>query len=333
VRLQPFPPTALVVLTLVPLLLIVGLVLGSSWLDAGTGTGGTTTIPLGRSATTTTLVEVDQQLDPTTKPGAPSGPAQAEPGLGEQPTDGQDGQDATSPPAVDASAYVVVDADGEVLAEQAANEPRSIGSITKLMTARVVMEAGDLSDTAGVPELDPNSDESRIGLEPGTLYQRDVLLRAMLIVSASDAAHALATDIAGSEEAFVDMMNAEAAELGLDGSHFATPVGLDQPEHYSTARDVATLATLLMQDESFRAIVSRRDATLHGRTLPATNDLLASYPGADGVKTGHTDEAGWCIAASATRDGRRVLVVVLGSSTRESRNAAATALLDWAFTH
>lgn len=321
-RLQPFTNRALAVLVVVPLLLIGALVVGSRWSDASaTGPGTTTQLPSG------------QLTDGTTASSTPTPTRPAPAGTETAATQSGNGDTGTaSPPGVDAAAYLVADpATGEVLAELAGDEPRGIGSITKLMTAWVVMQAGNLDDTAGVPPLDPDSEESRIGLEPGTVYRRDVLLRAMLIVSASDAARALAVDVAGSEEAFVDMMNDEAAALGLDGTHFAGPVGLDHPDNHSTARDVARLAMLLMQDPTFRETAARRDATLHGETIPATNDLLTSYPGADGIKTGHTDEAGWCIAASATREGRQFVVVVLGSSTRESRNAAATTLLDWAF--
>ena len=349
-RLQPFRSWRLVVLALVPLLVVVGLVLGTTVVDSrDVGTSGATTLPsTSTAAPTGPSVEAEREAraaeaeasgwpkaseppaaDTTVPSDAPTAPTSGP----EASTDATDASSDGLPPQVDAAAYVVVDGDGEVLAELAADESRAMGSITKLMTARVVMEAGNLDDTAGVLELDPASDESRIGLEPGTLYRRDVLLRAMLIVSASDAAHALAVDVAGSEEAFVERMNDEAADLGLDGTHFVSPVGLDDPDHYSTARDIAELSLLLMQDESFRSIVSRRDATLHGRTLPATNDLLGTYPGADGVKTGHTDDAGWCLAASALRDGERVFAVVLGSSTADGRTASATTLLDWAFAH
>lgn len=155
----------------------------------------------------------------------------------------------------------------------------------------------------------------------------------MLIVSANDAARTLAADIGGSQDGFVSLMNAAAASLGLAGTVAMNPIGLDAAGAHSTARDLATLASLLMQDETFRATVARTSATLHGQTFPATNDaFLTTYPGADGVKTGHTTEAGYCLAASATRDGRRIVVVVLGSSSDAARVAAASQLLDWAFT-
>jgi D-alanyl-D-alanine carboxypeptidase len=153
----------------------------------------------------------------------------------------------------------------------------------------------------------------------------------MLIVSANDAARALAIDVAGSEAAFVERMNAAAASLGLDATVAANVVGLDAPGAGSTARDVTVLAATLLRDQTFRETVARRTATLHGTTFAATNKMLGSYAGADGVKTGRTTQAGFCVVASATRDGRQVIVAVLGSTSDEGRFAAATALLDWAF--
>jgi D-alanyl-D-alanine carboxypeptidase (penicillin-binding protein 5/6) len=243
---------------------------------------------------------------------------------------------ATSPltrPAVAAAAYAVLDmASGEFLVEHAADTPRAVASVTKLLTAYVVMEAGDPSHVVTVPEMQIEPDESVIGLYAGEQLPRDVLLRAMLIVSANDAARALAVDVAGSESAFVDRMNAAAVELGLTGTHAVNPVGLDADGAYSTARDVARLAALLMGDATFRETVARTDARLHGTVHPATNDdFLLGYEGADGVKTGNTARAGACLVASATRDGRTVIAVVLGAPSTEARTASAITLLDWAF--
>lgn len=235
-------------------------------------------------------------------------------------------------PPIAAAAYVVLDGDtGETLASYNADQPRPVASLTKLMTARLVLDAGSLEDTATVPPLQVGGDESQAGLEPGDRVSRDELLRAMLVASANDAAETLAVDVAGDEQSFVDMMNAEAAEAGLDATHYANPTGLDDPEQHSSAADVARLAGDLLQDPAFRSIVAAESTTLDGAELPATNDLLGAYQGADGVKTGHTDEAGWCIAASATRDGRSIVAVVLGAPTEQARDDAARALLDYGF--
>jgi D-alanyl-D-alanine carboxypeptidase len=153
----------------------------------------------------------------------------------------------------------------------------------------------------------------------------------MLVASANDAARTLAVDVAGNEHSFVRMMNAEAAAAGLDATRYANPDGLDDPAQHASAADVARLAHDLMRDPTFRRIVAAESTRLNGSLLPTTNDLLGAYGGADGIKTGHTDEAGWCIAASATRDGRSIVAVVLGAPTEQARDDAARTLLDYGF--
>jgi serine-type D-Ala-D-Ala carboxypeptidase (penicillin-binding protein 5/6) len=235
-------------------------------------------------------------------------------------------------PPIAAAAYLVVDGDtGEALASLNADQPRPVASLGKLMTARLVLDAGPLADTATVPPLQIAGDESQAGLEPGDHLSRGELLQAMLVASANDAARTLAVDVAGNERSFVRMMNAEAAAAGLDATRYANPVGLDDPAQHSSAADVARLARDLMQDPAFRRVVAAKSTTLNGSELPTTNDLLGTYAGANGIKTGHTDEAGWCIAASATRDGRSIVAVVLGAPTEQARDAAARALLDYGF--
>ena len=162
--------------------------------------------------------------------------------------------------------------------------------------------------------------------------QRDLLIRAMLIVSANDAARMLALDIAGGEPQFAEQMNQMAGALGLANTRAANVTGLDAEGQFSTASDMTRLAALLMTNASFQLTVRRTDAVLNEISYPATNDLLTLYPGADGIKTGRTTAAGWCIVASATRNNRRIIATVLGAPTEEARNAAATALLDWGFT-
>lgn len=236
-------------------------------------------------------------------------------------------------PDVKAAAWAVLDpATGELLGGHEVDTPRAVGSLMKLLTAHVVMAAGEPDRIVTAPErLLVSSEESAIGLVPGEQLPRDVLLRAMLIVSANDAARALAVDIAGSEAKLAEQMTSAAAELGLTGTRAANATGLDADGQHSTARDMVVLGDVLMADPEFARIAARTDAKLHGQTFPATNDLLSIYPGADGIKTGRTTEAGWCILASASRGGRRVIVAVLGAANEAERNAAASALLDWAF--
>ncbi len=240
--------------------------------------------------------------------------------------------DPALPPTIDAAAYVVYDVDNKVwLAEHEADTPRPVGSLMKLLTAYVVMQAGDPTHVVTVPALQLDQAESVIGLYEGERLQRDLLLRAMLIASANDAAAALAIDVGGRETAFVDQMNAAAQDLSLVNTAASNPTGLDAAGGPSSARDMVVLAAHLMTDSTFRATVARLNAKLHGQTHSATNGLLKSFDGATGVKTGHTTEAGWCIVGSATRDGRSVIVAVLGAPSDTARVDDAAALMNWAF--
>ena len=284
---------------------------GASTTDASTTVAPTTSVP-------TTPVPAPVTTTPITTAPPPTAPLPTAP--------------VPAPEAIDAAAYVVFDpAANRWLAESNADDARAVGSIMKLLSAYVGMQAGDGERLATVPPLDIDPKESAIGLRQGEQYSRALLMRAMLIVSANDAARTLAIDVAGSESAFVAQMNAAAQSLGLSNTVATNPVGLDDLAAQSSARDMAVLAGVLMQDATFRDTVGRRSARLHGTTFTATNKLLATYTGADGVKTGHTTQAGWCVVGSATRNGRQIIVVVLGASSDDARFASATALLDWGF--
>ena len=222
---------------------------------------------------------------------------------------------------------------GEVLAANRRHAQLPVGSLMKLLTAKVAYNAGAPTRVITVADnllIDP--EESNIGLIPGEELARDVLIRAMLIVSANDTARTLARDIAGDETAYAELMNAAAADLGLRNTHAVNVTGLDANGQYSSAMDMIRLGTHLMSNPSFQLTVERTDAVLHDLRYPATNDLLTLYPGADGIKSGRTTEAGWCLLGSATSDGRRIVVAVLGAPTEAARNEAAITLLDWAFT-
>jgi D-alanyl-D-alanine carboxypeptidase (penicillin-binding protein 5/6) len=235
-------------------------------------------------------------------------------------------------PVVAAVAYVVMDGDtGQVLASANADQRRPVGSLVKLMTARLALAAGDPDHPVTMPDVAVGGDESQLGLVPGEVQSRGDLIDATLVASANDAARALAVDVGGDEATFVAMMNDEAAALGLDDTRYANPVGLDDGDQWSSAADVARLSATLMEDQRFRAIVAAPDVIVGPHHEATTNDLLGSYLGVDGVKSGHTDDAGWCLAASATRDGRRVVAVVLGSPTEHDRDASAVTLLEWGF--
>ncbi|MGH9270279.1 MAG: D-alanyl-D-alanine carboxypeptidase family protein [Ilumatobacteraceae bacterium] len=240
----------------------------------------------------------------------------------------------TAVPAVEAAAYSVYDQrTGTVLAANNADTQLAVGSLMKLLAADVAYTVGDPVKVVTAPDglvIDP--EESIIGIRPGQQLQRDTLTRAMLVVSANDAARALAIDIAGSEAAFAELMNQRAAALGLTNTRAVNATGLDAEGQYSTANDLVRLGAFLMGNPTFQASARQQSATLNDQTLPNTNDLLRTYPATDGIKTGRTTQAGWCILASANRAGRRIIVAVLGAPTEEARDAAATALLDWGFT-
>jgi serine-type D-Ala-D-Ala carboxypeptidase (penicillin-binding protein 5/6) len=236
------------------------------------------------------------------------------------------------PPAVTASAYLVENAaTGEVLLSRHARERLPIASITKLMTVLVALEHVKLDDVVTVPAGAAKVGESTIGLTTGEQITVHDLVAAALVQSANDAADALA-DYVGSGDGtyFVRLMNEKAAALGLTDTHFVRPDGLDATGHYSSAHDVAILARTVMRDPVVRRIVRERTTTIAGGLrLHSWNDLLGRFPGLIGVKTGHTDNAGWCEVAAAARRGYTIYAVVLGSPSREQRNTDLTELLAW----
>jgi serine-type D-Ala-D-Ala carboxypeptidase (penicillin-binding protein 5/6) len=238
----------------------------------------------------------------------------------------------TGAPTVAARAYAIYDEDtGRQLASSNADDRLPVGSLMKLLNAYVAYRAGEPQKAVVAPDGLGAADESVIDIRAGQAITRGVLIRAMLKVSANDAARLLALDIAGSEERYAEMMNDAAADLALVDTHAANASGLDADGQFSSANDLITLGTHLLRDATFRQTVSEPTARLNGQTFANTNHLLGAYPGADGIKTGHTSDAGWCILASATREGRRIVVVVLGAPTEEGRDDAAQTLLDWGF--
>jgi D-alanyl-D-alanine carboxypeptidase (penicillin-binding protein 5/6) len=222
---------------------------------------------------------------------------------------------------------------GEVLLAHDAHERVPIASITKLMTVLLTLEHSRPNDLVTVSPLAAGVGESSVELRAGERLSVLELLEAALIQSANDAADALAVHVGhGSEERFVAMMNAKARRLGLRDTHFVRPDGLDAAGHVSSARDVTLLARILMHRPLVRQIVRQRAATISGdRTLRTWNDLLSTYPGIFGVKTGHTSAAGWSEVAAARRRGVTIYATLLGSPDRAMRNADLAELLDWGF--
>jgi D-alanyl-D-alanine carboxypeptidase (penicillin-binding protein 5/6) len=231
-------------------------------------------------------------------------------------------------PTVTAASVVMIDLEsGKTLFEKASAEPRAPASTAKLMTALVVIDQVPLDEAVVVTQHAAETEGSRMGLVAGERLSVGELLQGLLIPSGNDAAVALAEHVAGSEADFVGMMNARARAMGLSATSFVNVHGLDAPGQVTTAADMAVIAKTALANDVIDKIVSTRSATVAGHPLQNTNELLGTYEGADGVKTGTTDEAGQCLVASVTRLGRRTLLVELGS---QQRFVDATGLFDYA---
>ena len=233
----------------------------------------------------------------------------------------------TAPTVTAASALMIDLESGKPLFEKASNEPRAPASTAKLMTALVVVDQVPLDEAVRVTQHAAETEGSRMGLAAGEQLTVGELLQGLLIPSGNDAAVALAEHVAGSEADFIEMMNARARSMGLSGTNFVNVHGLDAPGQMTTAADMAMIARAALANVVINKIVSQRSATVAGHPLQNTNELLGTYEGADGVKTGTTDEAGECLVASVTRAGRRTLLVELGS---QQRFVDATKLFDYA---
>ncbi|MBS0322151.1 MAG: D-alanyl-D-alanine carboxypeptidase [Proteobacteria bacterium] len=242
------------------------------------------------------------------------------------------------PPDLAARAWLLVDVtSGQTLASAHADDRVEPASLTKLMTAYLVFEAlrqkqFTPSQMVNVSTRAWKTTGSRMFIEPRRAVSVDELMRGLIVQSGNDAAIALAELTSGSVEAFVAKMNTEAARLGLAATHFANPTGLPDPQHWSTAADLAKLATAIIRDyPEYYPLYSQKEFRYNNITQPNRNRLLWSDPDVDGMKTGHTDEAGFCLVASAKRGERRLLAVVLGAASDNARAAEARRLLDWGF--
>ena len=237
-----------------------------------------------------------------------------------------------SAPQIDGRAYLVENATtGDVVLAKNARQRVPIASITKLMTVLVTLEHVRLDDVVTVTGSAAARGESSIYLRPGERLTVRDLVKAALIQSANDAAVALADHVGrGSRATFVAMMNRKARQLGLRDTEFANPDGLDAAGAYSSARDVTRLARVAMRHPEIRAIVRTTDTTIAGgRHLETWNDLLHTYPGLLGVKTGHTSGAGWSQVAAVRGPGYVVYATLLGEPTRTQRNDDLARLLAW----
>jgi D-alanyl-D-alanine carboxypeptidase (penicillin-binding protein 5/6) len=244
-----------------------------------------------------------------------------------------------APPKVEARAWMLLDVpSGQVLAAQNEDQKLEPASLTKLMVAYLVFDAmrnGKLEgdDTFKVSDAAAKAPGSRMFAKAGQEIRVDDLLMGMIVQSANDAALTLAEGLAGSEEAFVGMMNAQAKKLGLASTQFRNAIGLSQPEHYSTARDLTRLANWLIFSfpKQYQRYFSQREFTFNGVTQQNRNRLLWLDPQVDGVKTGHTQAAGYCLIASSERAKRRLIATVLGARSETDRGMYAQQLLNYGF--
>lgn len=241
-------------------------------------------------------------------------------------------------PNIDAKSYVLMDANSlKIIAAKNADEHLPPASLTKLMTLYVVFDAlknGQikLTDPVTISENAWKTGGSRMFVAVGKQVSVRDLLNGVIVESGNDAAVALAEYIGGTEDSFASLMNQEAKRLGLTESHFVDCNGLPQPTHYSSARDMAILASHLADDfPEYYPLFSQKEFTFNNIKQPNRNRLLWRYDGADGLKTGHTDDAGYCLVSSAKKDGMRLVSVVMGAPSDTARTNDSIALFNYGF--
>jgi len=242
------------------------------------------------------------------------------------------------PPSTGAKSYIIQDyGSGNVLAEEDSEVSVEPASITKLMTAYVVfseLQAKNiaLTDIVTISEKAWRTPGSRMFVEVGKTVPVEDLLKGMIIQSGNDATVALAEHVAGSEDSFADAMNKHAEEIGLTGSHFVNSTGLPDENHYMTARDIAELASLVISEfPEYYKWYSQKEYTFNDITQHNRNKLLWRDPSVDGLKTGHTESAGYCLVTSAKKEDMRLITVVLGTASANARADASQALLNYGF--
>lgn len=242
---------------------------------------------------------------------------------------------AAGTPQVSAVSAVLINADtGSVLYEKNAYEQRAMASTTKIMTALLTAEAGDLDRKFAVDSYAINVEGTSMGLSEGDIVTRRALLYGMLLPSGNDAANAAAVSVSGSMQAFAELMNKKAKELGLNNTHFVNPSGLDADGHYTTAYDLAMLTAEALSNPVFEDICRCADARVefgnppYLRSLANSNKMLWQYEGCIGVKTGFTDNARRCLVSAAERDGVRLIAVTLNAPEDWNDHRA---MLDYGF--
>ncbi len=223
----------------------------------------------------------------------------------------------------------------KVLYSKNIHEKLPNASTTKVLTAIVAYENADMNDMVTVSKKAASTTGSRVGLRTGDKVLLGDLMKGLLICSGNDAAVAIAEHVAGTEEEFCEMLNEKAKEIGANDTNFVTPHGLDREEHYSTAYDLALISDYALSIPYIANIVSKRNESIkingNYKNLNTTNEMLSTYNGANGVKTGYTGNAGRCLITSATRDNWQLICVVLGCDTKNFRTNDSIKLLNYCF--
>ena len=243
--------------------------------------------------------------------------------------------DSAEEPNLNSRAAIIYDRNSkEVIYGKEENTKRKMASTTKIMTCMVVLEKGELTDTVIVSKKAAGTGGSRVGLKTGDKVSVQDLLYGLILCSGNDAAVALAEHVGGSVEGFADLMNEKARQLNLSNTHFVTPHGLDNEEHYTTAYELAIMADNALKNNTFSSIVGTKNITINingkPRNLSNTNELLGSMAGVYGVKTGFTNGANRCLVTSCKRENLDIITVVLGADTKKFRTQDSIKLINYA---
>lgn len=224
---------------------------------------------------------------------------------------------------------------GKVIYGKNENKRTAMASTTKIMTAIVLIENADLNQTITVSAKAAGTGGSRLGLKHNDKITMKDLLYGLMLKSGNDAAVAIAENVGGSIEKFADLMNEEAKKIGLDNTHYVTPHGLDNPEHYTTAYELAKLADYALKNEIFAKVVNTKNyaVTINGypKNITNTNELLGYLDGVNGVKTGFTNNAGRCLVTSVNRNGFEIITVVLQADTKKIRTTDSISLIEYVY--
>ena len=244
--------------------------------------------------------------------------------------------ESTDEPIINSRIGVIYDRkSGRVIWGKNDNKRVAMASTTKIMTCIIVLENANLNEEVTVSSRAAGTGGSRLELKKGDKITIHDLLYGLMLRSGNDAAVALAEHVGGDKEGFAKLMNNKAKELGLKDTHFVTPHGLDNPEHYTTAYELAQITDYALKNETFAKIVNTKDYTIsingYSKGLTNTNELLGYLQGVNGVKTGFTNNAGRCLVTSVNRNNFEIITVVLGADTKKIRTADSIKLIEYAY--